>query len=134
MAAREVTLSESSGKYSMTVNRNKTQHAGTKPEVCTLEAILGSCKWKQGGEGKKQQSSAAFNQIHSLGIRGWPVSVQMKIKIYNGTVLPFFAQSTGGAAFKSEEDELEAFTATTCENYSGYTIQTASEATTSTKR
>lgn len=48
--------------------------------------------------------------MHKLWIRGLPVSVQLKMKVYSGMVIPFFTQRAGGGgAFKREEpDKLEA--------------------------
>ena len=58
---------------------------------------------------RKRKAAAAFNALRKLWIREIPVSIETKKKIYNGTVLPHFIQSSGALVLKkSELDILEA--------------------------
>jgi hypothetical protein len=65
-------------------------------------------------EGCKEQTLrkrkvAAFYSVNKLWFRNLPVSVEMKMRIYNGNVLPHFLHGGGFIVFKRVEmDQLEA--------------------------
>ena len=58
---------------------------------------------------RKRKAAAVFNTLRKLWIRGIPVSIETKMKIYNGTVLPHSIQSSRAMVLKKTElDKLEA--------------------------
>ena len=57
---------------------------------------------------RKRKAATAFNLLWKLWLRGLPVSIPTKIKVYNGPVLPFFTQNSGAIAFRKVElDKLD---------------------------
>lgn len=80
MAVKEVTLSEHCGKYSMGVNRDKTEHAEMEPAVCAVEALPGS-EIDGSKEVKARRNKAAIALDHMRNL---------------------WTQSTGGAASREK--------------------------------
>ena len=96
--------------FEMTMNPDKTVHGEISTRKFTMGVILGS---EVDGTNelatRKRKAAAAFNALRKLWIRGIPVSIETKMKIYNGTVLPHFLQSSGAMVLKKTElDKLEA--------------------------
>jgi hypothetical protein len=97
--------------FEMTMNPDKTVHGEISTRKFTIGVILGSevDGTNELATRKRKAAAAAFNALRKLWIRGIPVSIETKMKIYNGTVLPHFLQSSGAMVLKKTElDKLEA--------------------------
>jgi hypothetical protein len=73
----------------MQMNPEKTVIWELAARTCTMEPLLG-CKELTLRKRKAAAAAAAFCSLNKLWLRNLPVSIEMKMKIYNGTVLQHF--------------------------------------------
>ena len=97
-------------EHKMQLNAGKTVYADMSVSRCTIGTILGNnIEGSIEIEKRKAKAAIAFNGMWQLWKNSVPVSVEKKMKIYNGLVMPFYIHSAGSLVLKRTElDKLDA--------------------------
>jgi hypothetical protein len=84
------------------MNPDKTTHEELSAKLCNIEPLLG-CEIDSSKELllRKRKAAAEFSALYKLWLRDLPISIEMKMRIYNGTVLSHFLHSAGTPSFSS---------------------------------
>jgi K+/H+ antiporter YhaU regulatory subunit KhtT len=100
------TLPEHFSTMEMKMNTEKTTIAEVKPKACTIGKTLGC--YINGEEEialRKSKAASAFNSLQKLWNTKDGVNVEMKMKMYNGLIRPYYTYSIAAIALKNNEKE-----------------------------
>ena len=74
-------------EYNMTMNIGKTEHHEFKPREKTQMTVLKSLIDREKElKSKKAKAAGAFNAMQRIWMRGLPISIETKVRLYNSCV------------------------------------------------
>ena len=107
----EIALQEDMAEYNMTMNIGKTEHheftPGKKPEMAILRSYI---EREKELKNRKAKAQAAFNAMQRIWMRGLPISIETKVRLYNCCVKSRLLYNAGATAYTQIQlDKLDSF-------------------------
>ena len=107
----ETALKEDMAQFNMTMNVEKTEHHELKPRVKPQITVLKShIDREKELKNRKAKAAAAFNAMQRIWLRGLPISIETKVRLYNSCVKSRLLYNAGAAAYTQIQlDQLDSF-------------------------
>ena len=107
----ETALKEDMAQFNMTMNVEKTEHHELKPRVKPQITVLKShIDREKELKNRKAKAAAAFNAMQRIWLRGLPISIETKVRLYNSCVKSRLSYNAGATAYTQIQlDQLDSF-------------------------
>ena len=107
----EIALQADMEEYNMTMNIGKTEHHEFKPRGKTEMTILKShIDREKELKSRKAKAAGAFNAMQRIWMRGQPISIETKVRLYNSCVKSRILYNAGATAYTQIQlDKLDSF-------------------------
>ena len=107
----EIALQADMEEYNMMMNIGKTEHhefkPGVKPEMTVLKSHIDREKELKN---RKAKAAAAFNAMQRIWLRGLPISIETKVRLYNSCVKSRILYNAGATAYTQNQlNRLDSF-------------------------
>jgi len=107
----EITLQAEMEHFNMTMNRDKTEHhefvPGETPKMTVLKSHINREKELNN---RKAKASAAFNSMQRIWLKGLPISIETKVRLYNSCVKSRLLYNAGATTYTQIQlDKLDSF-------------------------
>jgi hypothetical protein len=98
-------------EYKMTMNIGKTEHREFKPrEKSEMTVLKSQIDREKELKNRKTKAAAAFNAMQCIFLRGLPISIETKVRLYNSFVKNRHLYNAGATAYTQIQlDKLDSF-------------------------